>query len=424
LKRATRLIVQLSGGEAASDVIDVFPGKQDSKPIPLPTTEIKRILGIEFSCEHIIDVLNSLGFDCRATSASEVLVTAPYWRSDIRLTVDLIEEVARITGYDQIPETTLSQSIPAQNSAPMLGLKDKIRQSLTGFGFQEILTYSLTSLQALKKLLPEPHPLEPTVLRLSNPMTADQEYLRPNLRANLLIALSENRKHEDGGIRLFELGKVYRSRSQDLPDEPELLCGVLSGPRAEKSWHGWGEQVDFFDAKGVIESLLKQLAADAIFETSSDESLHPGKQVAIVISGNRLGIIGEIHPKVLQAFDISEMAFMFEIDLATLLPLTIAHHMFQPISRFPAITRDMALVIDSHVTHEQVQGVIVDFPLVSHVTLFDVYSGEQVPPGKKSLAYSITFQSASHTLTDEEVDQVQQQILGRLSKELGATLRS
>ena len=424
LKRATRLIVQLAGGEAASGVIDVFPGKQDSKLIPLPTAEIKRILGIEFSCEHIIDVLNSLGFNCRAASASEVLVTAPYWRSDIRLTVDLIEEVARITGYDQIPETTLSQSIPAQNPAHMLVLKDKIRQSLTGFGFQEILTYSLTSLQALKKLLPEPHPLEPTVLRLSNPMTADQEYLRPNLRANLLIALSENRKHEDGGIRLFELGKVYRSRSQDLPDEPELLCGVLSGPRAEKSWHGWGEQVDFFDAKGVIESLLKQLAADASFETSSDESLHPGKQVAIVISGNRLGVIGEIHPKVLQAFDISETAYMFEIDLATLLPFTIAHHMFQPISRFPAITRDMALVIDSHVTHEQVQGVIVDFPLVSHVTLFDVYSGEQVPPGKKSLAYNITFQSASHTLTDEEVDQVQQQILGRLSKELGATLRS
>jgi len=276
----------------------------------------------------------------------------------------------------------------------------------------------------LNKLLPEPHPLEPVPLRVTNPMTADQEYLRPNLRANLLTALSTNRRHEDGGIRLFELGKVYLPQPKDLPNEPEMLCGILSGPRLEKSWHGGDESIDFFDAKGVVEGLLNQLGMETSFGEYSDESLHPDKRAAIVIADNRLGIVGELHPKVLEAFDISGTACLFEINLTALLPFTIGHKMFQPISRFPAITRDIALVVDVGVTHQQIQDIIKGFSLVNRVTVFDVYSGGQVPPGKKSLAYRITFQSPTHTLTDKEVNKVHQQIIDKLSQELGATLRS
>jgi phenylalanyl-tRNA synthetase beta chain len=255
-------------------------------------------------------------------------------------------------------------------------------------------------------------------------MTADQEYLRPSLRANLLAALAANRRHEEGGIRLFELGRVYLPRPKDLPREPEMLCGILSGPRLEPSWGGGDETLDFFDVKGIVEGLLRRLGVEASFEPCSDESLHPAKQAAIAIEGNRLGVLGEVHPKVLEAFEISESVYLFEIDMAALVPFTAGHKLFQPISRFPAIVRDIALVVDSGVTHRQALDIITGFPLVTGVALFDVYAGEQLPADKKSLAYRITFQSPSHTLTDKEVNKVQQQILAQLSKQLGATLRS
>jgi phenylalanyl-tRNA synthetase beta chain len=386
---------------------------------------VKRLLGVEFSLNQIVAALVSLGFDCKPDdSASAVWVTAPYWRSDIHLAVDLIEEIARVTGYDKIPATMLSQPLPRQNPEPILSLKQKVGRSLTGYGFQEVITYSLTDLEMLNRLLPESRSPELMPLRMANPMTADQEYLRPSLRANLLSALSANRRHQDGGIRLFELGKVYLPRPKDLPDEPEIVCGILSGSRLEESWQGEDESLDFFDAKGVVEGLLNQPGVEASFEECSDESLHPNKRAAIVIAGNRLGVVGELHPKVSQAFDISESVYLFEINLTALLPFVIGHKMFQPISRFPAVVRDIALVVDAEITHQQVMDIIKSFPLVNQVTIFDVYAGEQVPPGKKSLAYRVAFQLPTHTLTDEEVNKVQQQILSKLSHELGATLRS
>jgi len=424
LKRATQLFIELAGGEAVRGVIDVYPGELKREPIRLPMSEIKRLLGVEFSLEQVVGTLTSLGFDCKVyESGSEVRATPPYWRSGIRLTVDLVEEVARIIGYDKIPTTMLSEPIPRQNPAPIIGLKQRVGRSLTAYGFQEALTYSLTGLEMLNKLLPEPHPLEPMPIRVANPMTADQEYLRPNLRANLLAALTANRRHEEEGIRLFEVGKIFLPRHGDLPEEREVLCGVMSGTRFEESWHSRNELIDFYDARGVVEGLLSQLGVDAGFEESDDEGLHPNKQAALVVAGDRLGVVGEVHPKVSQAFEISEPVYLFEVDLAALLPFAVGHRAFQPIPRFPAVVRDLALIVDAGITHQKVEDIIKSFSLVAEVKIFDVYSGEQVPTGKKSLAYRIVFQSPTHTLTDEEVDKVQQKILDRLSKELGATLR-
>lgn len=303
-------------------------------------------------------------------------------------------------------------------------LKQQVRDILVGFGFCEVVTYSLASSEALSKLLPEAHPVEPKPLSLVNPMTAEQEYLRPNLKANLLPILEANRRHEDGAIRLFEQGRVYLPRPHDLPDEREALCGLISAPRLEKSLWGKSEPVDFFEAKGAVESLLRKLGVTATFVGSTDESLHSDRQAAIIISGNRLGVVGELHPAVRAKFDLTEPVYLFEIDLSSLLPFTAARSLFQPIPRYPAVVRDLALVVDAGVTHQQVRDIIAGFPLVAELEIFDVYSGEQVPPGKKSLAYSITYRSPTQTLTDEEVNQVQQQILDTLGKKLGAALRA
>jgi phenylalanyl-tRNA synthetase beta chain len=395
--------------------------------LSLSTDEVKRILGAEFSLDQIVKTLTLLGFDCK-TEGRQVWATAPYWRSDINQAVDLIEEVARIIGYDQIPTTMLSDPLPRQNPEPVLSLKDKIRQSLVGYGFQEVITYSLTGLEMLSNLTPEPTSPEPMPLRVTNPMTADQEYLRPNLRANLLAVLSANRRHEDNGIRLFELGKIYLPRENDLPAEPEVLCGLLSGTKVENSWLGSDGLFDFYDAKGMVEALLRYLGVEVNFAQGNDEGLHPTKQAAIVIEENglsvRLGVVGELHPKVADAFEISEPVCLFSINVTSLLPFTTAHKMFQPIPRFPSIVRDLALVVNTEITHQKVCDIIRGFPLVSEVTLFDVYSGKQVTADKKSLAYRVAYQSPTHTLTDEEVNKVQRQILDKLATELGAALRS
>jgi phenylalanyl-tRNA synthetase beta chain len=424
VKRATQLIVQLSGGKAAKGLVDAYPRRKERKPIPLSAGRVKSLLGVEFSLEQIIVALTSLGFDCQRADSASVRVTAPYWRSDISLVEDLVEEVARIIGYDRIPATMLSESLPRHNPDPIINLKREVRLSLVGYGFQEVVTYSLTSMELLDRLLPESHPLEPMPLRMANPMTAEQEYLRPNLRANLLAALSANQRYEGGGIMLFELGRVFRPRPKDLPDEPEIVCGVLTGSRFEESWHSGDEAFDFFDAKGVVEGLTSQTGVEASFTPASDESLHPSKQAAIIVGNQRLGVVGELHPKVAKAFELSGAVYLFEINLTALLPFTLGHKLFQPIPRFPAVVRDIALVVDAGVTHGKVRGIIKGFSLVSRVTVFDVYAGGQLPPGRKSLAYRITFQSPTHTLTDEEVNKVLGQILDKLSRELGATLRT
>jgi len=425
IRRATQLISELGGGEVARGVVDEYPGRVEPEPVILSVDEVKRVLGIGFSLEQIDSSLTSLGFNCKqAGSGSTIMATAPYWRSDIHLTVDLIEEVARIIGYDDIPTTMLSQPIPRQDPRAIVQLKRELSRYLNGYGFQEIITYSLVGLEMLNKLSPEPRALEPATLRVANPMTAEQEHLRPNLRINLFTALSANRRHEEGGIKLFELGRVYLPRPEDLPDEREVLCALLSGPRLEKSWQSGDEVLDFFEVKGIVESLFGQLGVDISFEQSSDESLKPGKQAAINVAGTGLGVVGEVAPKVLENFEITGPAYLFELDLAALLPFTLSHKMFKPIPRFPAIIRDLALVVDTGITNRQIIDIIKDFPLVEEVTIFDVYSGEQVPPGKKSLAYRITFRSPDHTLTDKEADRVQRQILGKLSHVVKATLRT
>ncbi len=427
LRHATQLIAELGCGKVAPGIVDVYPGKKDPEPILLKPEKMKRIIGIEYSLDQIVESLTSLGFECQEENG-QVKTTAPYWRSDIRQDVDLIEEVARIVGYDKIPTTLLADPIPQHNPDPLISLKKRIRQCLAGYGFNEIITYSLTSLQAMSNLFPSPHPPEPMPLRIVKPLSTDQEYLRTTLRSNLLTTLEANQRHEEGGIRLFELGKIYLPRENNLPAEPEILCGVMSGPRAERSWLGnGGGPFGFYDVKGLIESLMKGLDIEVRFEKGSDEGLHPARQAAVIVETNgektTLGVIGELHPKVADAFEIKGAVCLFEINVMSLLPTAAGHGMFLAIPRFPGIIRDLALVVDADVTHQRIVDIVRGFSLVTEIKLFDTYSGKQVAAGKKSLAYRLVYQSPTHTLTDEEANKVQEQILKRLTKELGATLR-
>jgi phenylalanyl-tRNA synthetase beta chain len=442
LKRATQLLLELAGGRAVKGIIDVYPGKSEPKLISLTAREVKRLSGLKVNIDEILKVLKALGFECQeGDSGSQMSVSAPYWRSDIKCSADLVEEVVRIIGYEKIPITRLGSPLPRQESrlslpAQRSNLKDKLRNILTGFGFQEILTYSLVSLEKLQKLSPKLE-LKIPPLKVANPMTREQEFLRTSLRAGLLATLAHNQKFEQAGIRLFEIGKIFlpqhphviaseakqSQEERELPQEKETFCAVLSGARAELSWQADKEPLDFFDAKGVVENILNQVGLKASFDIGDDETLFPGRGASIIVEDDRIGILGELHPKVAQAFELSGVACLIEIDLEKLLTKITGIKEYQSIPRFPSVTRDIALVIDEQVSYQTVENIIQSFPLVTKITLFDLYRGEQIAEGKKSFAIRIVYQSPSHTLTDEEVDQTQEQMLARLHQELGATLR-
>lgn len=423
LQRATQLIVQLGGGQAAKGIIDVYPGKAERPSIRLTVAEVKRVLGVDFTVEQMVETLTALGFECQSNAASaSVMAKAPYWRSDINLPADLVEEVARVRGYDLIPTTLLAQPIPRQDAAPITGLKRRVRAALVGHGFQEIFSYTLVGMDTLVKLTPQSRKPEPLPARLANPTSAEQEYLRPTLRANLLGALAMNRGALEEGLRLFEVGKVYVPKEASLPLEPDMLCGVIAGRRGQQWWGDGAGNADFFDAKGIIESLLGKMGITARFEPATDEGMHPLRQAAITVAGKPLGVIGEVHPAVCGHFEVPGAVYLFEIDLAELLP-HLGHRQYQPIARFPATVRDIAILVDVAVPHQKVVDIIRAVSLVTDVALFDVYVGEQVPAGKKSLAYRLTYQSPNRTLKDDEVSRVQEQILKRLAIELGAELR-
>lgn len=424
LRRATQLLLELADGKAARGIVDVYPGHKDREPVLLPRERVRRVLGLDLNTERIQEVLASLGFDSRLAGSPESLsVTVPYWRTDVRLADDLAEEVARVVGYDEIPTTMLRGKIPRRMPAPLLFLKEATRDLLVGCGMQEVITYSLVSRAMLDRIDPD-HKLGPA-LRAANPMSSEQEYLRTSLRGGLLTAFAANERYDQNGIRLFEVGKVYIPRANDLPREREMAAGVLGGPRFDRSWLSTEDKLGLFDAKGIMETVFNRLQIAASFEPGEDAILLPGRTAKIVVNGEKMGVLGEVHPKTAALFDIlCQPLILFEVDVERLLPLVRAVSRYQPIPRFPGITQDIALVVDATLEASKVQDIIRSFPLVSQVALFDVYTGEQVPPGKKSLAFSVRYQSPQRTLTDEEVNKAQQDIVERLKRELGATLRS
>ncbi|MBI4287750.1 MAG: phenylalanine--tRNA ligase subunit beta [Chloroflexi bacterium] len=424
LHRAMALVVELAGGQAATGILDAYPGKKEARPVVVTLEGIKRVLGVEMDQSKVRSVLTSLGFDCRpGAHTGELAVSVPYWRSDIRLTADIAEEVARITGYDQIPTTLLHGELPQRLPEPVLDFREKVRDIMSSCGLEEVIAYSLVSQEKLSQT-GSPSP----ALRVANPLSPEQEYLRTTLRPGLLSILGYNQRYDDRAMCVFEVGRVYLPRQTDLPDERETLGVIACGGQPALSWLKeqplFTAKAGFFDIKGIAEALLCRLGLAVTFEMANDPFFHPAHQAELSVGSSVVGKLGEVHPRIADTFSIHGPAFYLEIDIHALAPLAIGYRVFQPIARFPAVLRDMALVLDAAVTAESVERIIKAERMVTQVALFDVYSGAPIPPGKKSLAYRLVYQSPDRTLTDEEVDKAQDRILGRLQTELGAGLRT
>ena len=440
LRRATQLMLEVAGGQACRGIVDAYPGRKHTPPARITQSRVKQVMGVDFDAEQVESTLVSLGFKRAGDSGVEstddgaqgweLRMHAPYWRSDIAIEEDLIEEVARIVGYDAVPITTLSTPIPHPQPRPREEMREKLRDALAAAGMYETISYPLTSLETLEDSevlagVPEP-------LRVANPMSSRMQILRTSLRGSLLETLASNLRVSAGkGLRLFEIGRVYlprdEARERELPDEREVAVGAVTGPRHGLTWLAESGEMDFYDAKGVVEASLGQLGLNGAYTPEEAQPfMQAGRKARVSCNGKVVGLVGEVAPEVLERFGLDgHRVAMFELDLEALHEAAPGQSSgYSAISRFPESERDIALIVGVNVAAAEVQAIIDRNRLVKSSTPFDLYAGEGVPAGKKSLAFRITYQSDQGTLTAEQIDRAQAGILRQLSSRLGAEVRS
>ncbi len=423
-QRAVKLMVDLCGGRAAQGLIDVAPKKEKDLRITLTQQRLYRVLGIDLPPIQVRRILTALGFGCRWMPPDRFIVRVPYWRTDVAIPDDVIEEVARILGYDQLPTSRLRGQIPVHQPQPRLELRERVRDALAAAGMQEIITYSLTDLESLSCVLsPEDLALDPP-LRVANPMSREHEYARTTLRHALLQTLAANTRGSASLVSLFETARVYVPRADDLPQEIEKVCAVMSGRKPDRWGQPAAEPAGFFDARALMDHLLGALRVTAGYQQTNDYAYLPGRTASVTVNGNPVGLVGQVHPRVAALFDIQADVAMFELDLDALLPHVGDTVHYKPVTQFPPVEQDLAIIVPLAIPAGDALKLIHSFPLVRSVSIFDVYTGDPVPAGYKSLAFSISFQSAEKTLKDETVSRERERIIERLERELGARLRA
>jgi phenylalanyl-tRNA synthetase beta chain len=423
-QRATKLLVELAGGRALHGFVDAYPKHALEVHVDVSRRRLEQVLGIDLATSQVRHALTSLGFGCIWEPPDRYRVRVPYWRMDVRIPDDVAEEVARIVGYDQIPTKGLGGEIPPAIPQPLRDLRERVRDALVAAGMQEIVTYSLTTLEALQQVVPPEELATYPPLRVVHPVSAEHEYLRPVLRASALQALAATVRRKEGELALFEAARAYVTDPDgQQPVEQEHIVGVVTGEREDRWGRPSGEEIDFYDAKGYVEAALRAIDLRPEFRTATSFGFVPGRVGEIVLDGRKAGTIGQVHPSVAQHFGIDQDAYLFELVLDDVLPSLPERPAYEAVTRFPPVIQDIALLVDQQTAAGDVQRLIEEHELVRHAHVFDVYEGDRIAAGKTSLAFSLTYQSPDHTLTDEEVAQAQSAIVARLKNEVGAELR-
>jgi len=436
--RGAHLMQQLAGGTITHSILDYYPAPPEPVVVDLPLSEVARILGIELPLDEVRRVLQSLEFKCEQAEDDTLHVTVPDHRMDVGVGVvgraDLLEEVARIHGYDRIPDTQINDAMPPQRDNVPSIQEEKAKDLLAEVGLQEVITYRLTAPDHEALLYPgvdQPAEDSRPYVTLANPVATERTSMRHTLLAGMLDIVAQNARYRDR-IRLFEIGPVYLPHEEQggsLPDEPCHLAIAVTGPRQPAAWQAADvSPVDFFDLKGMIESLFAGLHVSGVtFEPTEHPTYQPGRVAQLAVDGDPVGVMGQLHPLVQEAFGLSldNPVLATEIDFERLRAHIPASFQVRPVPRFPAVRQDIALVVDEDIPADQVQAAILEVggQLLTDVRLFDVYQGEQIEQGKKSLAYTLTFSAADRTLTDKQVAKVQSKIVKRLEAGLGARLR-
>jgi phenylalanyl-tRNA synthetase beta chain len=414
LDRAAALLAEYAGGEIAPGVIDVAPQPWENPVCRVRAEKVNQLLGTELSPEQMAAYLRRLLMAVEI-KGNILLVQAPSFRGDIMIEEDVAEEVARLHGYDQIPSQEISMGAAGGRLQPRLALEVEARRILLAAGLDETLNYSLEGPEENRKAgFPADSPLQTAVL-VKNPKVEEYSQLRTSLLPSLLNLVARNQRRGQKELRAFELGRVYLPQAGEQLPEEKLRAGLaLAGESS-----GWGkDKIDFYALKGIVEMLLARLRVTGVkYRPLEHPSFTPGTAAEAVIGDEQLAIMGEVNPAVLANYDLSETTYLAEIDLEKVLASQRDLPIFQPISRFPAMTRDIALLVAKNLPAEKVAATLREQAgeLLESLQLFDVYEGKSLPKGYRSLAYALVFRAPERTLTEEEITT----IMGNIETALG-----
>lgn len=436
--RATQLLLDLSPGASVTSVADVYPRPLEPRALTFPFGEIDRLLGIRYEPAQVLDVLTRLGFSpeiVETESDASLSVVIPTWRGDVSQAADIVEEVARVIGYETLPETLpVGQTAPVKRD-PIYQLQRQVRAVLSGAGIWEAITYVTVSEDDLRRLgggsdaTPGIHATPyATLIKVRNPLQADRNILRPTLLASLLSSAAENLKHERG-VRLFEAARVYLPSNDELPREANTLAIVIAGKRAPLDrFNDERGDLDFFDVKGAVDALLSRLGiANPEYRAIENPMLHPGRSAELFIGGELIGLLGELHPDRASAFGIeTPRTAVAEIDLDTVLAAANPVPANVRVPRFLPAEQDFAIVVREEMPAGDVESALRSGagPLASGFSLFDIYRGPQIGEGNKSLAYRVVFTAPDRALTDAELGKVREKIAREIRKRVGGELRT
>ncbi|PWH18689.1 MAG: phenylalanine--tRNA ligase subunit beta [Anaerolineae bacterium] len=421
-----------STGKVAPGIVDNYPLPPQQPVVEIRERDVHRVLGIQIPLGDVKALLERLEFACEVGADGGLRVTAPAFRMDIGEGLvgmaDVMEEIARLYGYDNIPETRMADPLPPQRGNPSLEAEERIRDILVTLGLQEVITHRMTAPEIEARLLPREASdgaRSVDYVQLANPIAPEKRVLRRSLLSSVLNVLERNARLRET-LAFFEIGAVYIPQPGALPLEPRRLAIALAGRRYEPAWDvKVGVKLDFYDLKGMIEALMEALHLQVSYVPAEHPSFHPGKCASVLLNGAPLGVFGELHPQVAENYDFVSPVQAAEFDLEAILTALPAGYAVRPVSEFPPVLEDIAVIVDESLPADRVEALIwqTGGKLLASVRLFDVFRGEQIGAGKKSLAYALTYQSLEGTLTDKEAAAIRNRIVRRLENELGAKLR-
>lgn len=429
LDRAAQLLQEMGACTVCEGIVDVYPNPKQANYVTFTPEQINNHLGTNIAKDVMLNIITSVGFDVTKDENDEITVKVPSWRNDVTCMADISEEIARLHGFDKI-KSTLPNGVSMQGTqSAKQTFIDKVKASLSSQGLYETISFALTNEETFNKLnIPQDSPLRKAV-PIMNPLSDEYPLVRTTLLSSIFDNLARNLARKNDDVALFEVGSVFFPKAlpvTELPDEVVKIAGAITGRRNAQGWNQANDMVDFYDAKGIIEELLANLRVTRYtIEAGTHYAMHPGKTALFKKGRDVIATVGEVHPAVLSAYGITKPVYIFELDATTVMKYMAKDLKYKALPKYPATSRDLAMLVDVDVNAADIEKAMTKAAgqNLTQITLFDVYTGKQVEEGKKSLAFSLTFQSNDKTLTDAEIDPAIEKIVTKLQKDFNANLR-
>lgn len=429
LDRAAQLLQEMGACTVCEGIVDVYPNPKQANYVTFTPEQINNHLGTNIAKDVMLNIITSVGFDVTKDENDEITVKVPSWRNDVTCMADISEEIARLHGFDKI-KSTLPNGVSMQGTqSAKQTFIDKVKASLSSQGLYETISFALTNEETFNKLnIPQDSPLRKAV-PIMNPLSDEYPLVRTTLLSSIFDNLARNLARKNDDVALFEVGSVFFPKAlpvTELPDEVVKIAGAITGRRNAQGWNQANDMVDFYDAKGIIEELLANLRVTRYtVEAGTHYAMHPGKTALFKKGRDVIATVGEVHPAVLSAYGITKPVYIFELDATTVMKYMAKDLKYKALPKYPATSRDLAMLVDVDVNAADIEKAMTKAAgqNLTQITLFDVYTGKQVEEDKKSLAFSLTFQSNDKTLTDAEIDPAIEKIVAKLQKDFNANLR-